>query len=212
VSQSWGKSSPAAGAKEPLVTPAAGEGPRTITCALLEKESASGPDPGAKEAAGFRPPTDYYPPRPKPGYFRLAPADSLPLTLAGTSVISFMECGEQRQLPVESMQSCGVITLRPRPGAVPRLPETLVPMSKCVFQGAIQHVTANIEETLDSVPVPSHLLLLHHSFGDNLVDCRLDEPGRDPLSRTVTLSIIGHRICVQLQVANHIRKRVLQLL
>jgi hypothetical protein len=112
----------------------------------------------------------------------------------------------------ESMQSCGVITLRPRPGAVPRLPETLVPMSKCVFQGAIQHVNANIEETLDSVPVPSHLLLLHHSFGDNLVDCRLDEPGRDPLSRTVTLSIIGHGICVQLQVANHIRKRVLQLL
>jgi hypothetical protein len=38
-------------------------------------------------------------------------------------------------------------------------------MSKCVFQGAIQHMNANIEETLDSVPVPSHLLLLHHSFG-----------------------------------------------
>jgi hypothetical protein len=57
-------------------------------------------------------------------------------------------------------------------------------MSKCVFQGAIQHVNANIEETLDSVPVPSHLLLLHHSFGDNLVDCRLDEPGRDPLYRS----------------------------
>jgi hypothetical protein len=74
-------------------------------------------------------------------------------------------------------------------------PESLVPMSKCVFQGAIQHVNTNIEETLDSVPVPSHLLLLHHSFGDNLVGCRLDEPGRDPLYRTVTLSIIGHRIC-----------------
>src|ERR1700722_12717536 len=78
-------------------------------------------------------------------------------------------------------------------------PETLVPMSKCVFQAAIQHVNANIEETVDSVPGPSHLLLLHYSFRDNLVDCRLDEPGRDPLSRTVTLSIIGHRICVQLQ-------------
>ena len=34
-------------------------------------------------------------------------------------------------------------------------------MSKCVFQGALQHVNANIEETPDSVPVPSHLLLLH---------------------------------------------------
>jgi hypothetical protein len=49
-------------------------------------------------------------------------------------------------------------------------------MSKCIFQGAIQHVNAYVEETLDGVPVPSHLLLLHHSLGDDLVDCRLDEP------------------------------------
>ena len=28
-------------------------------------------------------------------------------------------------------------------------------MSRCVFQGAIQHLNANIEETLDSVPVVS---------------------------------------------------------
>jgi hypothetical protein len=56
-------------------------------------------------------------------------------------------------------------------------PKNLVPMSKCIFQGSIQRVNANVEETRDGVPVPSHLLILHHSFGDNLVDCRLDQAG-----------------------------------
>jgi glycine cleavage system protein P-like pyridoxal-binding family len=48
-------------------------------------------------------------------------------------------------LRTESMQSCGVITLAAATwsGSAIR-PETLVPMSKCVFQGAIQHVNANI--------------------------------------------------------------------
>src|SRR5580704_18820049 len=112
----------------------------------------------------------------------------------------------------ESMQSCGVITLLPRPGAVPRLagnPGANVEMRfprchsahECEHRGSSGQCAGSISSVASS-----------HSFGDNLADCRLDEPGRDPLSRTVTLSIIGHRICVQLQVTNHIRTRVLQLL
>jgi serine/threonine protein phosphatase PrpC len=88
---------------------------------------------------------------------------------------------------LESMQSCGVITLRPGPGAVPRLagnPGANVEMRfpRCHSAHECEH-----RGNLDSVPLRSHLLLLHHSFGDNLVDCRLDEPGRDPLSRTVVV-------------------------
>ena len=45
-----------------------------------------------------------------------------------------------------------------------------MPLPECIFQGAVQHVDPDVEETLDSVPVPSHLLLLHLSFGVNLVD------------------------------------------
>jgi hypothetical protein len=38
------------------------------------------------------------------------------------------------------------------------------------FQRAIQHMNADVEALLDGVRVPSHLLLLHHSFSHNLVD------------------------------------------
>ena len=56
-------------------------------------------------------------------------------------------------------------------------PKAFVPMAECVFQGAIEHLNANVEKALDGVPVPSHLLFLHHPFHDNLVDSGLDEPG-----------------------------------
>jgi len=65
-------------------------------------------------------------------------------------------------------------------------PKAFGPITERIFQSAIQHMNANVEEALDDVPVPSHLLLLHDSLGDNLVDGRLDKPGCDPLSRTVT--------------------------
>ena len=38
-------------------------------------------------------------------------------------------------------------------------------MAECIFQGIIQDVDANVEEGLNSMPVPSHLLLLSHPFG-----------------------------------------------
>ena len=52
-----------------------------------------------------------------------------------------------------------------------------MPMAECIFQGVIQDVDANVEEAMDSMPVPSNLLLLNHPFGDNLVDCGLGESG-----------------------------------
>ena len=43
-------------------------------------------------------------------------------------------------------------------------PKAFVPMTKCVFQGAVEHLNADIKKSLDCVPVTSRLLLLHHSL------------------------------------------------
>src|SRR5580704_11624041 len=88
------------------------------------------------------------------------------------------------------MQSCGVIRCDRDLGPIRDWPKSLVPLPECIFQGAVQHVNPDVEETLDSVPVPSHLLLLHHSFADNLVVVFLPSSwppllGASPLSRII---------------------------
>jgi hypothetical protein len=52
---------------------------------------------------------------------------------------------------------------------------SLCPLTECIFQSAIEHMNANVEKALNGVPVPSHLLFLHHPFRDDLIDSRLDE-------------------------------------
>jgi hypothetical protein len=56
-------------------------------------------------------------------------------------------------------------------------PKAFVPLTECIFQSVIEHMDTNIEKALDGVSVPSHLLFLHHPLRDDLIDCRLDEPG-----------------------------------
>jgi hypothetical protein len=53
------------------------------------------------------------------------------------------------------------------------------PMTEYIFEDAIQHGGANVEEGLHRHPVPAHLLFLVHSLGDDLVDRTLDERRRD---------------------------------
>jgi hypothetical protein len=60
-----------------------------------------------------------------------------------------------------------------------------VPVAECIFQGAIENVNASVEEGLNSVPVPPHLLLLDHSFGNDLVDRGLCESGWDRLAQSI---------------------------
>jgi hypothetical protein len=54
--------------------------------------------------------------------------------------------------------------------------KAFVPKTKCVFQGVVEHLNADIKKSLDGVPVPSHLLLFHHSLRDNFIDRGFDEP------------------------------------
>ena len=56
-------------------------------------------------------------------------------------------------------------------------PELSMSITECVFQRSIKNVNLNIGKLLDSVPLPSHLLLLRHSFGNDFVDRRFGEAG-----------------------------------
>jgi hypothetical protein len=58
--------------------------------------------------------------------------------------------------------------------------KALVPVPKCIFQGAIEDVNADFEKTLDGIPVPPHLLRLRHAFGYDPVNSRFSKAGRDP--------------------------------
>jgi hypothetical protein len=43
-------------------------------------------------------------------------------------------------------------------------PKASMPMAECVVESLVEHVNANVDETLNSVTVPSHLLLLRHAM------------------------------------------------
>ncbi len=42
-------------------------------------------------------------------------------------------------------------------------------MTECIFQGGVENMNTDVQDRLDGVPVPSHLLLLHHPFRDNFL-------------------------------------------
>jgi hypothetical protein len=82
-------------------------------------------------------------------------------------------------------------------GLVSDRPEASVPMAERVFQSPIEYMNVNIQESLDSMPVPSHLLFLDHSFRDDCVDRRLGKPSRDSLTGTIPLTVIRHGVGIQ---------------
>jgi hypothetical protein len=73
-----------------------------------------------------------------------------------------------------------------------------MPMAKRVFQGAFEDVNADVQEALNCIFIPTHLLALRHPLGNDFVDRRLDETSGDPHSATITLAIVGHGIRIQL--------------
>ena len=53
------------------------------------------------------------------------------------------------------------------------------PTAEYIFQGGAENMEADVEERLDTVPVPSHPLLFHYALRKDLVDGRFDKASRD---------------------------------
>ena len=53
------------------------------------------------------------------------------------------------------------------------------PTAECIFRGGAENLEADVEERLDTVPVPSHPLLFHYALRKDLVDSRFDKASRD---------------------------------
>ena len=81
-------------------------------------------------------------------------------------------------------------------------------MTKCIFQSGVENMNANVQESLDFVSAPSHLLLLYHALGNDLVDGRFNKARRDSQLVAVAISVIRHRISVRFQIANQIQECV----
>lgn len=71
-----------------------------------------------------------------------------------------------------------------------------MPALKCLLQIVVQNVHPNLQPEVRTARRPSHLLLFDESFSDDLIDCGLDETGRNTLSTSVPFPIVddGSRI------------------
>jgi hypothetical protein len=49
-------------------------------------------------------------------------------------------------------------------------------MAGCIFKGSVQYVEANVEEALDRVTIPPHLLFFGHALRDDLAESGFGEP------------------------------------
>src|ERR1700733_1208606 len=63
-------------------------------------------------------------------------------------------------------------------------PKAFVPMTECVFQGAIEHLNAHVKEILDGVPIPSHFVASS--------PCVLKRSHSPPIQRSLLRSVARH--------------------
>jgi len=83
-------------------------------------------------------------------------------------------------------------------------------MTQGVRERIVQHRWSDVEEGLHRCPVPTHLLLLVHAFGDDLVDQTLHERGRDRFAIPAPDGVMDQRSLVPLEVARQVADVVLQ--
>ena len=69
----------------------------------------------------------------------------------------------------------------------------------------------NVEEMLDGVPIPSHLLLLGHSLRNDLVNRGFSESGRYPRPTTKAAAVVWYESAFSSQVADGIQQQIPEL-
>src|SRR5215218_7548170 len=78
-----------------------------------------------------------------------------------------------------------------------------------VLECTVQHRCPHVEEGLHRRPVPAHLLLLVHAFGDDLVDRTLHERGRDWFAIPAPGGVMDQRSLVPPEVSQQLADVVL---
>src|SRR5271166_6284830 len=79
--------------------------------------------------------------------------------------------------------------------------EAGIAMTEGVRESIVQHRCSHVEEGLHRGPVPAHLLLLVHAFGNDLVDRALHERRRDRLTTPAPGGVMHQRSVIPLEVA-----------
>ena len=74
-----------------------------------------------------------------------------------------------------------------------------MPGAEGLFQRGIQYMHSHGKKRLNGEPVPAHLLLLDHSFCDDLIDCGFDlclakTPSDEKLNRSPDVLTVKSRL------------------
>jgi len=88
--------------------------------------------------------------------------------------------------------------------------EAGIAMTEGVLERIVQHRCPHVEEGLHSRPIPTHLLLLVHAFGNDLVDRTLHERGRDRFAIPAPGGVMDQRPLVSLEVGQQLADVVSQ--
>jgi hypothetical protein len=74
-------------------------------------------------------------------------------------------------------------------------------MAEVLLQGVVQHSGTDVEEGLHCRPVPTHLLFLVHTLGNDLVDRTLDERRGDRFTAAPPGGVVHQRVLVASEVS-----------
>src|SRR5580692_9144941 len=88
--------------------------------------------------------------------------------------------------------------------------QALIATTEGVLERIVQHRCSHVEEGLHGCPVPAHLLLLVHAFGNDLVDRTLHERGRDRFAIPAPVGVMDQRSLVPLEVGQQLADVVFQ--
>lgn len=72
-----------------------------------------------------------------------------------------------------------------------------------ILENSVEYLDAYVDEALNRIAIPPHLVLLRHSFRDDLVDCVPGESGGDARSLPMPFAVILDGVRMRLQVSSH---------
>jgi hypothetical protein len=85
------------------------------------------------------------------------------------------------------------------------------PALKCLAQRAIERPGANLEQQVRCFRLPSHLLLLHESAADHLIDGGFGNRGGNRLGVSAAIAIVGNQVAIGFKIVIELIERANEL-